>query len=152
MSGIISHRGNLDGPIPERENSPDYIDQAIKWGFVVEIDIRYKGGKLWLGHDYAQWPVEIEWLEQRHPNLLVHIKDWDVLTQTQVWHKFHSFCHVGDPFTVTSHGLLWIHDLSLPYTQESIIPLITQQQVVDYNNAPRKTPGHICTDHPVMFL
>ncbi len=40
MSGIISHRGNLDGPIPERENSPDYIDQAIKWGFVVEIDIR----------------------------------------------------------------------------------------------------------------
>ena len=35
----ISHRGNLTGPIPEKENTVDYINDAIHQGFDVEIDI-----------------------------------------------------------------------------------------------------------------
>ena len=34
---LISHRGNLDGLNPERENSPDYIDEAISKGYDVEM-------------------------------------------------------------------------------------------------------------------
>ena len=36
---IISHRGNLEGRIPEDENNPDYIHEAIESGFDVEIDL-----------------------------------------------------------------------------------------------------------------
>ena len=35
---LISHRGNIDGPQPDRENSPNYINEAIEAGYNVEID------------------------------------------------------------------------------------------------------------------
>ena len=35
---LISHRGNLDGPQPENENRPDYIEKALL-NYNVEIDI-----------------------------------------------------------------------------------------------------------------
>ena len=59
---FISHRGNLDGLNPDRENSPEYIDEAIKLGFDVEIDVRTKDGELWLGHDEPQYKVSEMWL------------------------------------------------------------------------------------------
>ena len=36
---IISHRGNIRGPNPEKENRPSYIDCALGNGYDVEIDI-----------------------------------------------------------------------------------------------------------------
>ncbi len=33
---IISHRGNIEGPIPEKENCPEYINSALAQGFDVE--------------------------------------------------------------------------------------------------------------------
>ena len=42
---LISHRGNLEGPNPERENHPDYIYEAIQAGYDVEIDIWFVDGK-----------------------------------------------------------------------------------------------------------
>jgi hypothetical protein len=48
---LISHRGNLNGPNPERENHPDYIWEALRAGFEVEIDVWWVEGKFKLGHD-----------------------------------------------------------------------------------------------------
>lgn len=59
---IISHRGNLDGPTPDRENSPDFIKKALKSGYHVEIDLRIIDGKFWLGHDGPQYEVVSEFL------------------------------------------------------------------------------------------
>jgi hypothetical protein len=50
---LISHRGNIDGVNQNFENQPNYIDDAIKAGYDVEVDIWYIGGKLYLGHDTA---------------------------------------------------------------------------------------------------
>ncbi len=36
---IISHRGNVRGPIPEKENRPSYIDCALGNGYDVEIHL-----------------------------------------------------------------------------------------------------------------
>jgi len=52
---FISHRGNLTGPNPERENHPSYILEATANGFEVEIDLWYENGKLILGHDEPQY-------------------------------------------------------------------------------------------------
>ena len=38
---LIAHRGNISGIDSERENSPDYIDEAISQGYDVEIDAWY---------------------------------------------------------------------------------------------------------------
>jgi hypothetical protein len=41
---LISHRGNINGKIIERENSIDYVQETIDCGFDVEID-------LWINKD-----------------------------------------------------------------------------------------------------
>ena len=35
----IAHRGNLDGPILDSENNPEYLDYALYHGFDVELDL-----------------------------------------------------------------------------------------------------------------
>jgi len=51
---IIAHRGNLTGPNPLRENSIDYIEEAISEGFDVEIDLWVEDNQCHLGHDGPQ--------------------------------------------------------------------------------------------------
>jgi hypothetical protein len=48
---LISHRGNINGKQPSKENHPLYIFEAIKQGFQVEIDVWFIDGKFKLGHD-----------------------------------------------------------------------------------------------------
>ena len=55
---IISHRGNIRGAVPDKENRPSYIDCAIGSGYDVEIDLRMIDGELWLGHDEPQYRIE----------------------------------------------------------------------------------------------
>ena len=69
---LISHRGNLNGPNPERENSPKYIDEAIEAGYDVEIDIWLNDGILYLGHDSIQYETSLQWLENRKNKLWIY--------------------------------------------------------------------------------
>ena len=48
---LISHRGNINGINKSRENSIEYIYEALNEGYDVEIDVWYKGGEWFLGHD-----------------------------------------------------------------------------------------------------
>jgi hypothetical protein len=48
---LISHRGNINGKQPNKENHSLYIFEAIKQGFQVEIDVWFIDGKFKLGHD-----------------------------------------------------------------------------------------------------
>ena len=59
MIYLIAHRGNLTGKNPEKENHPDYIDEAIDCGYDVEIDVWDDSGKLVLGHEVPQYEIDI---------------------------------------------------------------------------------------------
>ena len=59
---LISHRGNTNGKQSELENMPEYIDNAIKLGYDVEVDIRFKSGKFYLGHDNSKCGISLDWL------------------------------------------------------------------------------------------
>ena len=63
---LIAHRGNTNGIVLEYENKPDYVENAINMGFDVELDVRFKDGKLFLGHDEPQYKLDIDWLEKYH--------------------------------------------------------------------------------------
>ena len=77
---IISHRGNIDGINTDTENNPTQIDKVINMGYDVEIDLRIKDNKLFLGHDYPQYEIDIEWLNKRKDKLWVHAKDYNSVT------------------------------------------------------------------------
>ena len=141
---IISHRGNVRGAIPDRENRPSYIDCAIGNGYDVEIDDRLIAGQLWLGHDEPQYKVEHSWLQPRKEYLWIHCKD--LAAAKECW-EYQSFCHTSDPYTYTSTGKIWLHDLSMKIDNNVIIPMIDD---IDY--APLKgQPYAICTAHPHLL-
>src|SRR5215472_14024925 len=77
---LISHRGNIDGLYPAEENRPEYIDRAIAAGYDVEMDVRFIGRQLFLGHDTPDYPVSLEWLLQRKDWLWVHCKNFNALS------------------------------------------------------------------------
>ena len=139
---IISHRGNIRGPIPEKENRPSYIDCALGNGYDVEIDINTVDGELWLGHDEPQYKITHNWLKCRKEHLWIHCKDLE--TAKQCW-EYQAFCHTSDPFTYTSTGKVWLHDLSMKIDDNVIIPLIDSPFCSGYS------PYAICTDYPILI-
>lgn len=107
---FISHRGNIDGPNSEKENHPEYIDAALQRGFEVEIDVWYKNGQLFLGHDKPQYPIKISYLTfpQRKNFLWCHAKNLETL-DILLNNGLHCFVHNKDAATLTSHNFVWTY-------------------------------------------
>ena len=103
---LISHRGNLDGKREEFENHPDYIEDAKKRGFDVEIDVWFTKNNFFLGHDEPQFRVNSEFLEDQ--KLWCHSKNTDALKELSKL-NCHYFWHNTDDYTITSKGFIWIY-------------------------------------------
>jgi hypothetical protein len=106
---LISHRGNLNGKLPQNENHPDYIDEAIHAGYDVEIDIWLNDGVLYLGHDAIQYEVSQLWLNQRVSKLWIHCKDTNAIEWFHNMGGFNYFWHQEDTLTLTSRGHIWVY-------------------------------------------
>jgi len=144
---IISHRGNIRGAVPDKENRPSYIDCAIGNGYHVEIDVRLINNELWLGHDEPQYKVDHNWLDKRRNYLWLHCKNLEAAKEC--W-SYHSFCHTSDSFVYTSTGVIWLHDLSQRIDHNTIIPLIDREDVESFMPGYEK-PFGICTDYPALL-
>ena len=105
---LISHRGNINGPNPERENTIDFIEEAIQKGFDVEIDIHSRKNELYLGHDKPEQLVTQDWLFRFKEFLWCHAKDIPAL-RTLLDMKMHTFMHNQDDATLTSEGYIWTY-------------------------------------------
>ena len=107
MMILISHRGNVNGKNPERENTIEYIEEAIKKGYHCEIDIcKFDGEKFYLGHDTPGEAVSIQWLGSNP--VWCHAKDYASL-QALVAMGVHCFWHQEDNYTITSQGWIWAY-------------------------------------------
>lgn len=109
MKFFISHRGNLIGKAPIKENTISYIQEALLNGFDVEIDIWYKNEVLFLGHDGPEQKVSLEWLNERKDKLWVHCKSLETLSFfNKLDSSFNYFFHDNDEATLTSKGFIWV--------------------------------------------
>jgi len=106
---LISHRGNLNGKNLNRENSPDYIDEAIAKGYDVEIDVWVVDGLLYLGHDEPSYRILKHWLDKRSDKLWIHCKNFEAIRWFTLVDGFNYFWHQEDDFTLTSTGLIWTY-------------------------------------------
>jgi len=110
---LISHRGNLNGPNEDRENSPYYIMEAIAEGYDVEVDLWWVDGKVYLGHDKPQYEVSDEWLGERIDKLWVHCKNVESLNWIRNT-SLHYFWHEQDTLTLTSKNYMWVYPSKQP--------------------------------------
>ena len=138
---IISHRGNLNGPNTELENTPSYIDNAINYDFDVEIDIWFIDGNIYLGHDKPQYIIDFRWLRDRINKLWIHCKNLESLTfLKRSGYDFNYFWHQSDKSTMTSKGFLWTYPEI--YLADGIVVCF------DLFTEDIEVLG-ICTDNPV---
>lgn len=147
---IIAHRGNIDGSNPLSENCLDYIDEAIKAGFDVEVDIREDDG-LYLGHDNPQYYVSFDWLIRRKNKLWVHCKNVEAL-EFFSGTSFNYFWHERDQYTITSHGIGWVYPGKKPYSRSIIVlPEITELHNTTESNGYLLSSWGICTDQCLKY-
>ena len=59
---IIAHRGNIDGPNPKKENTLQYLLNAVNQGYGIETDLRYASDlkRLIISHDPAPFNSSID--------------------------------------------------------------------------------------------
>jgi hypothetical protein len=109
----ISHRGNINGKKPHLENKPEYIDDAIRLGFDVEVDVWYIDGEWWLGHDDAQYLIDLDWIDRRVDKLWIHCKNIQAVEyffeNENECKEMNWFWHENDTVTLTSYGYVWAY-------------------------------------------
>jgi hypothetical protein len=127
---LISHRGNLNGKIEEKENHPDYIDEAISLGYDVEIDVWMIEGVLYLGHDEPQYGITQHWLNQRYGNLWIHCKNVEAMEWFNSIGTFNYFWHQEDTLTLTSKNYIWAYPGKQPIEKSvAVLPEIHNDDV-----------------------
>ena len=99
----VAHRGNTLGP-SKNENKPSYVLKASE-KYYVEIDVWYLDNTYFLGHDYPQYEVPEDFLENF--KFFCHAKNIEALHQMSKNPKIHCFWHQGDLCTLTSKGYVW---------------------------------------------
>jgi hypothetical protein len=100
---LISHRGNINGPNPKRENTLPYIMEALHSGYGVEIDVWLVGDDIILGHDAPHELVDDKFL--RTEGLLCHAKNKEAFAYMLGIEQIHCFWHQEDTYTLTSKGI-----------------------------------------------
>jgi hypothetical protein len=128
---LISHRGNLTGPNPDRENSQLYIQEALDEGFDVEIDVWVIDDIIYMGHDKPQYGVDFRWIRDRVNKLWVHCKNVEsVVYFKQCGYDVNYFWHQEDTLTLTSQNHIWVYPGKQPIKNSiAVMPEINNDDI-----------------------
>lgn len=141
---IICHRANLFGP-SEYENSIKQAHKCIEYGFDVELDLRFIGNKLFLGHDSPESEIDLNNILEMKSNLWIHCKDVQSLEYFSNT-DFNYFWHDTDKYTLTSKNIGWVFPNCAPY-KKSVVVL---PEICDYRIDEHEVYG-LCTDYPFRY-
>lgn len=104
---LISHRGNINGPNPNKENYPDYIIQALKLGYNVEVDVWYDNNQWFLGHDCPTYEIKFNFLSDKR--LWLHAKNGDSFNILLQDGTVNVFWHTTEDWVLTSKSYIWTY-------------------------------------------
>ena len=142
---IISHRGHENGSDINLSNKPDQIILLFKKKFEIEIDLWAKDDFLYLGHDFPEFKINLDFLMNMKNNLWIHCKNFESLNFLQDYKKeLNFFWHDTDDYTITSKGYPWIYP-NKPLIKNGIEVVLSKEITLERINS--KFPLHaICSD------
>jgi len=139
----ILHRGLKDGPNPGLENQESNLKQRIQEGWDVELDLWFKEGSLWLGHD-APESLLTDLTLLSCPKAWIHCKNIEMLaymTEKRPGAPF--FSHDTDPAVLTSNGYIWCYPgIQAGSTSILVMPERVPEMAIDYSSI-----AGICSDY-----
>lgn len=137
---LISHRGNTSGKCVELENTPSYIENALKLKFDVEIDVWFYNNCWWLGHDLPQYKIPYEFLTQN--KLWIHCKNLFAFYRLHETNELNYFWHENDKAVLTSKSKIWLF-IGQPITKNCICVL---PELATYTMLELQACYGICSD------
>jgi hypothetical protein len=151
---IIAHRANIYGPNPHTENSIESLKECVDKHINVELDIWYKNGKYYLGHDEPKTEFEPESFRFGLITVFYHCKTIETffnLRKIYLFSKqFDLFMHDKDAATLTNNGIIWtypgqpLYKHSIAVMPEIVSPSYLEQAKSLYSQ--NKITG-VCTDY-----
>jgi len=139
----IAHRGNTQGPNPEKENLPAYILDSIDKGFDCEIDLWLIENEIFLGHDQPDYKINEKFLFEFASKLWVHCKNLEALGfVTSTEGTINGFWHQEDDYTLTTNGHIWTYPTRATIEQCILVHLPPWE----ISNFQGRLKG-ICSDH-----
>ena len=152
---LIAHRGNLDGPNPEKENHPDYIHAAVQEGYEVEVDLWMVDNNLYLGHDSPQYRISQKyldligsanflWAHAKNIEALQYLTAFENAPTTRRWNYF---WHQEDDYAITSLQYIWAYP-GKKLTNNSICVL---PERANYDILSLQSCKGICTDYAYEY-
>jgi hypothetical protein len=95
---LISNYGNVNGPT-SKQNTPPYVEYAIKMGYHCKIDVYRKESQLYMGTH----PISLDFILTYHKKLWICCNDIESLKYLLEFECFHVFYKDH----VTNEGFLW---------------------------------------------
>jgi hypothetical protein len=124
---LIAHRGLINGPNRQLENTEFAITVALTEGFDVEVDVWFdENDQSWfLGHDGPTHNTTLEFLSQ--PGLWLHCKNMPAANKLRAsicgYPNLNFFWHENDQRTLTSQGYWWTFpNQELGYASVAVMP------------------------------
>lgn len=142
---LIAHRGNINGPNPEKENHPDYINKAIKSGYDAEIDVWLVNNKFFLGHDDPTYEIKYHFLF--NSQFWLHAKNGEAFSELikDKNYDFNLFWHTTEDWILTSKGYIWTYPNKKLYSKSiCVLPEL------GYNGDLKECYG-ICSDFVIKY-
>jgi hypothetical protein len=141
---LISHRGNMGEPNSEMENHPTQINNAIKMGYNVEVDVWSIDDKFFLGHDKPLYQVFESFLLNQF--LWIHTKNIEALNRLR--YRTNCFFHNTDDAVLTSKNYIWV------YPGKELVPgcIAVLPETAEYKKKDLKACYGICTDKPAYWI
>jgi hypothetical protein len=144
----IAHRGNIDGPNPDKENHPDYLKAALNLGYDAEVDVWLIDGKFILGHDAPQYEIKSSFLYNNH--FWLHAKNIPAISDLNVRagrdNFINCFFHDVDDCVLTSGGWIWTYPSRLIIGPNAIAVMPEKFPEWDISKA-----SGVCTDFPLNY-
>ena len=143
---LIAHRGNINGPKPELENTTDYIINAINQKFEVEVDIWLINNVIYFGHDEPTHKPFKKFFDY-HDKIWFHAKNIEAL-HYMVENKFKKyFWHQNDNYTLTSNNYIW----TFPGCRLTSKSIAVMPEPFDYSEIDLVNCYGICSDYIINY-
>lgn len=120
----IAHRGNINGPIEGRENSPDYLLEAILQGYDVEVDLWMVDEQPYFGHDEPKYLVSQADFIRIAEKAWFHCKNVEAMAFLAKFAQYlRYFWHQDDDYALVSDGTIWTNTNSATVASSVLVDI-----------------------------
>lgn len=162
---IVAHRGLLNGPDKNLENTYEQIHNCLFNQFSAEIDLWYKDEKFWAGHDAPttlfNWEIQLLFYSFKACPLFIHAKDIKTANQllntfsnVSSFNVFDFFMHDKDDAVLTKNGYIWTYPgKELFINSIAVLPEVCDEKYQQYVRELflKSQIAGVCTDYALKW-